>query len=178
MQSLDAITLKASLEALVRLDVPLPVDVQTHLHEIVQDLPASMPRLRGLMENLEQKYPPLYDEYISALLILSDEGDRLKFAGSDPETEVAREQIEQAYLLSTYEYWAEVSDEKALELASEAFSAEHPSEYLRDLIAEAIERSHPLYEEKMRDTLEEALADVDKYPEMTVEEFGEWLTTL
>lgn len=46
---------------------------------------------------------------------------------------------------------------------------------LKNAVLRAIEREHPLYEQKMAEVVQETLADSNKIPAMTPDEFSEWL---
>ncbi|MDB9311593.1 hypothetical protein PN462_00665 [Spirulina sp. CS-785/01] len=49
---------------------------------------------------------------------------------------------------------------------------------LINAVLDKIERSHPDYDRKLSETLQETLADSENYSAMTQDEFGEWLTSL
>jgi hypothetical protein len=78
----DLVTIKAFLIALESLDQPLPKDLQTELGSIAKTLPESAYELHELAE----RYEPLNQRYLAALHDFPGEGERLKFAGAQPES--------------------------------------------------------------------------------------------
>ncbi len=81
MDSLDAITLQAFLTALMRLDNSLPAEVQNQLNKIAEIFPSAVSQLHALARS----YSPLEQEYMDARLALQDDGERLRFAVSEPD---------------------------------------------------------------------------------------------
>jgi hypothetical protein len=75
----DLVTIKSFLIALESLDQPLPKDLQTELGSIAKTLPESAYELHELAE----RYEPLNQRYLAALLDFPGEGERLKFAGAE-----------------------------------------------------------------------------------------------
>ncbi|HEY9631896.1 MAG TPA: hypothetical protein V6D14_00730 [Coleofasciculaceae cyanobacterium] len=102
MDSLDTITLKAFLAALMRLDAPLPEDLQNQLNEIGKVFPSDVSQLHTLAKN----YSPLAQEYMDARLALQNDGERFRFAGSE----------------STF--LTQASDEKIINIGVEVFKAD------------------------------------------------------
>lgn len=81
MNSLDAITLKAFLTALMRLENSLPADVQRQLNEIGEMFPSDI----SILHAVAKSYSPLATEYMDARLALQKDGVGLRFAVSEPE---------------------------------------------------------------------------------------------
>jgi len=102
MDSLDKITLKAFLGALMRLDDSLPTDLQNQLNELGQVFPSDISKLHTLAKN----YSPLTQEYMDARLALQKDGDRFQFAV--PETD----------------YPTQISEEKVISFAVEVFNSD------------------------------------------------------
>lgn len=102
MDSLDVITLKAFIAALMRLDDSLPADLQNQLNEIGQAFPSDVSQLHTLAKN----YSPLTQEYMDARLALQNDGDRFQFAVPEPD------------------YSAGLCDEKIINFALEVFNAD------------------------------------------------------
>lgn len=103
MNNIDKLTLKAFLAALMRLEEPLPDDLQNQLKEISQTWPPDVDKLDALTEI----YPPLEDEYSEACSILQNDGER--FRSSSVQT------VNETVVLS---------DEKLIDLAVQIFSSE------------------------------------------------------
>ena len=91
MDSLDAITLKAFLAALMRLDASLPDDLQNQLNEIGQAFPSDIPKLHALAKG----YAPLEQEYMDARLALQKDGERFRstIVERDRSTDIGEEKI-------------------------------------------------------------------------------------
>lgn len=91
MESLEAITLKAFLGALMRLDDSLPADLQNQLNEIGNTFPSDTSRIHGIAKS----YPPLELEYMDARLALQDNSDRFRLVVSETEcsAQTAEEKI-------------------------------------------------------------------------------------
>jgi hypothetical protein len=91
MDSLDAITLKAFLAALMRLDASLPDNVQNQLNEIGQTFLANVPKLHALVKS----YAPLEQEYMDARLALQKDGERFRstIVERDRSTDIGEEKI-------------------------------------------------------------------------------------
>ena len=89
MDSLDAITIKAFLSALIRLDAPLPTDLQNQLNKISKSFPSD-----SKLHALAKSYPPLAQEYTDARLVQKD-GERFRLAVAEPDcsAQVGDEQI-------------------------------------------------------------------------------------
>lgn len=101
MQSLDAITLKAFLGALMRLDNSLPTDLQDQLNEIGKAFPSDVSKLHALAKD----YSPLAQEYMEARCALQDDGEpHLNFTLTEPN------------------YSAQSSDEQIMDFAKEVFN--------------------------------------------------------
>lgn len=145
----DTLTLNAFLAAATRLKHPLPADLQRQLDDIAGQFPSSIYELHEFAE----QYEPLKREYIAALQDFPSEGERLKFAESQP-TEPPSQELTVS--------WEEVEQQLGT--------------YFKDMALDLIERSHPDYDRKIAETLESALADMKSSPGMTSEEFNDWLT--
>ena len=101
MQFLDAITLKAFIGALMRLDNSLPADLQNQLNEIGKAFPSDVSKLHTLAKD----YSPLAQEYMEARCALEKDGERNpKFALTKPN------------------YSAQSSDEQIINFAKEVFN--------------------------------------------------------
>jgi hypothetical protein len=103
MNNIDKLTLKAFLAALMRLEEPLPDDLQNQLKEISQTWPPDVDKLDALTEI----YPPLEYEYLEARSILQNDGER--FRSSSVQT------VNETVVLT---------DEKLIDLAVQIFSSE------------------------------------------------------
>ncbi|HEY9707590.1 MAG TPA: hypothetical protein V6D48_05240 [Oculatellaceae cyanobacterium] len=92
MNSLDAITLKAFLTALNRLDNSLPADIQNQLNEIAETFPSDVSKLHALARS----YSSLEQEYMDARMALQgSDGERLRFVvpESDNSAQISDEDI-------------------------------------------------------------------------------------
>ncbi len=90
MNSLDAITLKAFLTALIRLDNSLSAEVQNQLNETADTFPANL----STLHELAKSYSPLEQEYMEARVALQDDGERLRFVfPTDNPIQVSDQQI-------------------------------------------------------------------------------------
>lgn len=90
MDSLDAITLKAFLTALIRLDNALPAELQNQLNKSVAQFPSNLSKLH----ELARSYAPLDQEYMEARLVLQNDGERLRFVvPNDSSIQVNEQQI-------------------------------------------------------------------------------------
>lgn len=91
MDSLDAITLKSFLAALMRLDNSLPVDLQNQLNKIGKTFPTDISKL----DTLAESYAPLEQEYKDARLALQKDGERFRFVVPEPDnsTEISEEKL-------------------------------------------------------------------------------------
>lgn len=147
----DRLTLDAFLTAAARLETPLPENLQQQLSAIAQHFPASIYELHEFVE----KYPPLHQQYITALQSLPSEGERLKFADL-PATDIQTSELTVS--------WEDVEHQLG------------PS--FTDMALDMLERSHPNYTPKMAAALDSALASVGQSPTMTATEFNGWLTTV
>ena len=102
MDSLDTITLKAFIAALMRLDDSLPADLQNQLNEIGKTFPSDICQLHTLAKN----YSPLAQEYMDARLALQKDGDRFRLAINEPDDS------------------AQITNEKIINFAVEVFNAD------------------------------------------------------
>lgn len=102
MNSLDAITLKAFITALNRLDNSLPADVQNQLNEIAKTFPSDVSKLHVLARS----YSPLDHEYMDARIALQNDGERLRFAVPESDN------------------LAQISDEAIINFVVELFNAD------------------------------------------------------
>lgn len=118
MNSLDTITLKSFLAALMRLDGFLPAELQHQLNEIGKAFPSDVPKLHALAKN----YPPLEQEYMDARLALQKDGERFRFA------------------IPEADYSAQISDEKLINFAAEVLNADDSV----DLVKKAATESNAL----------------------------------
>ncbi|WP_353930967.1 hypothetical protein WJM97_22355 [Okeanomitos corallinicola TIOX110] len=107
MNNIDKLTLKALLAALMRLEEPLPDDLQNQLKEISKTWPPDVDKLDALTEI----YPPLEDEYLEARSILQNDGERFRSSGVQTVNETVNETVV-------------LSDEKLINLALQIFSSE------------------------------------------------------
>ena len=90
MNSLDAITLKAFLTALMRLDNSLSDELQNQLNESADMFPTNVSKLHELAKS----YSPLEQEYMEARVALQDDGERLRFVvPTDKPIQVSDQQI-------------------------------------------------------------------------------------
>lgn len=90
MDSLDAITLKSFLAALMRLDDSLSAEVQNQLNESADTFPANI----STLHKLAKSYSPLEHEYMEARVVLQDDGERLRFVvPTDNPIQVSEQQI-------------------------------------------------------------------------------------
>lgn len=90
MNSLDAITLKAFLTALMRLDNSLSAEVQNQLNQRAETFPVNV----STLHELAKIYSPLEHEYMEARVALQDDGERLRFvAPNDNSIQVNEQQI-------------------------------------------------------------------------------------
>ncbi len=102
MNSLDAITLKAFLAALMRMDSSLPADLQKQLNEIGKTFPSNISKLHALAKS----YSPLALEYKDARLALQKDGERFRSSGLEAD------------------YSTGISDEKLINFALEVLKAD------------------------------------------------------
>ncbi len=110
MDSLDAITLKAFLAALMRLDASLPDDLQNQLNEIGQAFPSDIPKLHALAKG----YAPLEQEYMDARLALQKDGERFRSTIVERDSEA----------LLQADRSSDIGEEKIINFAVEVFKAE------------------------------------------------------
>jgi hypothetical protein len=91
MNSLDAITLKALLAALIRLNNSLPSELQNQLNQIAETFPSDVSKLHALARS----YLPLEQEYMEARIALQDDGERLRFTvpESDNSAQISDEEM-------------------------------------------------------------------------------------
>ena len=92
MNSLDAITLKAFLAALNRLDKSLPADIQNQLNAIAETFPSDVSKLHALARG----YSPLDKDYMDARILLQgSDGERLRFSipESDNSAQISEEEL-------------------------------------------------------------------------------------
>lgn len=115
MDSLDAITLKAFLSALMRLDNSLPTDLQKQLNEISQTFTKDISKLHAIAKS----YPSLALEYIDARLALQNNSDRFRFI--IPETDVL----------------TQICDEKLISFAIEVFNADDSVNLVKKAVTES-----------------------------------------
>lgn len=109
METLDTITLKAFVAGLMRLDDSLPKDVQNQLNEIAQEFLSDISKLHTLAKD----YSPLAQEYMDARLALQKEGERFRSDQADPD------------------YSTEISNDKILNFAVEAFNADDSVDFVK-----------------------------------------------
>lgn len=109
MDSLDRITLKSFLAALLRLGSSLPETFQKQLNDVSTNFLADITTLDTLTED----YEPLEEEYMEARGILQNDGER--FRSSTVETAP----------------FAETNDDKLLNLASEVLKAEDSVDFIK-----------------------------------------------
>lgn len=102
MDSLDAITLKAFLAALLRLDDFLPADLQNQLNEVGKSFPTEVSNLHAVAKS----YAPLAQEYMDARLALQKDGERFRL--TVPESE----------------YSTQINEEKLINFAVEVLKAD------------------------------------------------------
>jgi hypothetical protein len=102
MDSLDKITLKAFIAALMRLDGSLPDPFQTQLNEIGKTFPSDVFQLHTLAKS----YSPLTQEYMDARLALQKDGGRFPMADAE------------------FACSAQLSDEKIINFAIEVLNAD------------------------------------------------------
>jgi hypothetical protein len=148
MDSKDIITLNAFLTAAIRLENPLPENLQHRLNDIAEQFPDSIDELHEFVE----QYQPLKDRYITALQTLPSEEERLEFTKS---------QALKALSAEPTVGWEEV--ERRL------------GSHFTDMVLDLIERSHPDYDRKMAEALTSALVDLEQSTGMNSEEFNGWL---
>ncbi|MEL7035247.1 MAG: hypothetical protein AAFO04_06465 [Cyanobacteria bacterium J06592_8] len=157
MQYEDTKILNAFMTAALRLENSLPDDIRSKLDQIAERFPDSIWELR----NLAKHYKPLEQEYKTARQEMPSEGERLK----SPESE-SIELIELTVQEPTVG-WDEV--ERRLGTT------------FLDMVLDMIERSHPEYDRKMAEALEEGLAELNSgncTVLTTAEEIDDWLDKL
>lgn len=117
MDSLDKITLKSFLAALLRLGSSLPETFQKQLNDVSNDFLTDIDTLNTLTEN----YEPLEEEYMEARGILQNDGERFRSST-----------VETAPL-------AETNDDKLLNLASEVLKAKDSVDFIKRAYASSPE---------------------------------------
>jgi len=147
----DTLTLNAFLTAATRLENPLPENLQHRLNEIADHFPASIYELHEFVE----QYEPLKHQYITALQTLPSEGERLKFAESQPPEVLSTEQTVS---------WEDVEGRLG--------------NYFTEMVLDLIERSHPDYDRKMAEVLQSALTEMENRSTITVDEIDDWITKI
>mgnify|MGYP001081106463 CR=1 FL=1 len=79
-------------------------------------------------------------------------------------------------LLEVVRLWLSRESLQDIKLRSQAFSSyQAASQRLIDAVLDAVERSHPEYDRKMEEVLQDVFEEADDRPGMTVDEFKEWL---
>jgi hypothetical protein len=116
MNNIDKLTLKAFLAALMRLEAPLPDELQNQLKEISKTWPPDVDKLDALTEI----YPPLENEYLEARSILQNDGERFRSSG-----------------IQTVKETVVLTDEKLIDLAVKIFSSEDSVNSLNQAYTEA-----------------------------------------
>jgi hypothetical protein len=124
MNSSNTVILKAFLAALMRLEKPLPSDLQNQINAIGKSFPDNITKLAFIVK----QYSLLEQEYHSARYTLEDQGERLWFSA----TEV---------LDST-----QIDEEKLTQLATEIFNAEDSVSFVKQAYAESSEIGKILFE--------------------------------
>ena len=109
MDSLDKITLKSFLAALLRLGSSLPKTYQKQLNDVSTNFLTDI----DILDTLTEDYEPLEEEYLEARGILQNDGER--FRSSTAETAPP----------------AQISDDKLLNLVSEVLKAEDSINYIK-----------------------------------------------
>lgn len=91
MNSLDKLTLKSFLAALIRQDNSLPDDLQKQVNEIGKSLSSDVSQLDVLTE----RYPPLEQEYMDARCAIQNDGERFRSSALEEysSTEISDEQL-------------------------------------------------------------------------------------
>ena len=156
MNNEDTLTLNAFLTAATRLENPLPENLQHRLNEIADHFPASIYELHEFVEH----YEPLKHQYITALQTLLSEGERLKFAESQPPEVFSTEILSTEQTVS----WEEVEGRLG--------------NYFTEMVLDLIERSHPDYDRKMAKVLQSALTDMENRSTITADEIDDWIAKL
>ena len=153
MQYEDTKTLNAFMTAAMRLQHPLPEDIQSQLDKIVEGFPESIWELH----NLAKRYEPLKQEYIAVLQEMPSEGERLKFA----EAESVEPTVEEPTV-----GWDEVERRLGTNFLN--------------MVLDIIERSHPEYDRKMTEALKEALEELNSgnCRVIAVDEIYDWLANI
>ncbi|HAJ64956.1 MAG TPA: hypothetical protein DCP31_41720 [Cyanobacteria bacterium UBA8543] len=123
METLDTITLKAFVAALMRLDDSLPKDVQNQLNEIAQEFLTDVSKLHTLAKD----YSPLTQEYMDARLALQKDGERFRADPADPD------------------YSAEISNDTILSFAIEVFKADDSVNFVKKKAQESSVLGHILF---------------------------------
>jgi hypothetical protein len=124
MNSLDAITLKAFLAALMRLDDSLSANLQNQLNEIGNTFPSDVSQLHALAKS----YSSLEKEYMDARLALQKDGERFRFAIPEPE------------------YSTQISDEKIINFAVEVLKSDDSVNFLKKKAQESSELGQLLFQ--------------------------------
>ena len=135
MQQEDTNTLNNFMTAAMRLQHPLPADIQSQLDQIVEEFPESIWQLH----NLAKRYEPLRQEYFTVLQEMPSEGERLKLAEDT--------QQEELILKEPTVGWDEV--ERRL------------GHNFLDMVLDMIERTHPEYDKKIAEALKEGLEELN-----------------
>jgi len=125
MNTLDKLTLKAFLAALMRLDNPLPDDLQHQLKEIGKALPSEVDQL----DTLTEVYPPLEEEYLEARVALQNDGERFR---SSAVLEVDDTSV--------------LGEEKLLNFAAEVLTAEDSVNLVKQSYTESSELGQLLFQ--------------------------------
>ncbi len=124
MNSSDTVILKAFLAALMRLEKPLPSDLQNQINEIGKTFLENITKLAFVVK----QYSPLEQEYHSARYTLEDKGERLWFSATD-------------VLDST-----QIDEEKLTQFAAEVFNAEDSVGFVKQVYAESTEIGKILFQ--------------------------------
>jgi hypothetical protein len=117
MNSLDKITLKSFLAALIRQDNSLPDDLQKQVNEIGKTLSSNISQLDALTE----RYSPLEQEYMDARCALQNDGERFRSSALDEKSSI------------------DISDEKLVNFSFVVFTAEDSVTFAKKFYAESSE---------------------------------------
>jgi hypothetical protein len=124
MNSNDTLILKAFIAALMRLEKPLPSDLQNQIHEIGRTFPDNLTKVNFAVK----EYSPLEQEYDFARYTLENRGERLCFLA----TEVLN--------------FTQIDEERLTLFAGEVFKAEDSVSYVKQAYAESGEIGKILFQ--------------------------------
>jgi hypothetical protein len=117
MNSLDKITLKSFLAALIRQNNSLPDALQKQVNKIGKALSSDISQLDALTEN----YPPLEQEYMDARCALQNDGERFRSSALEENSSI------------------DISDEQLMNLALEVLTAEDSVSFAKKVCTESSE---------------------------------------